>query len=135
MRVGPDKLEAGTDLRLAQIVEIDAERLPVRELNVVPAVAGEIGEHFNGVPDIAHQHEGRRAMVGGKAVSVAFRLIPRVHHQHVPAAAHAARPAPGNGWDAEQIDRHHRMFVAAGLAGLLCFQDEAVALVEVDPAQ
>jgi len=64
---------------------------------------------------------------------IIFRLLARIHHQHVPGAPGAAAAARGSG-HAGQRRRIRRIdqLLVAGKTALLGLENEAVALVEVD---
>ena len=130
VRIIPDGAEHGLHFGLCQIIEVDAEGLAVRELGVVAALAGEIGVEFEAVADIADDDEGRPLMIGRQVAGIVFRLLAGVVHQHVPGAG---------GFAAALVFhlRHEIILVwkfaaLAPGAGLLRFQHEGAALVEVD---
>ncbi len=131
VRVSPDGAEQRLHLGLRQIVEEDAEALPVRELGVVAALAGEVGVKLEAVAHIAHDDEGRPVMRGWKLAGIVLRLLAGVVHQRVPLA----RGAGDGGF---LVFRGQKVWLVGQLApvttraGLLRFEHEAALLVEVD---
>ena len=77
----------------AQVFEIDAERLAIRELIVGFPVAAEIGVDLEAMADIADDDEGGRLVPARKQPHIVFGLPPRVEHQHVPRPRRGAPPA------------------------------------------
>ncbi len=133
--VVPDRAQALADVLVAQIVEIDAEAVAVRELRVVLALAGEVGIDLDAVADVADEHERRPAVDAGSALGVVLRLLPGVHHQLVPDAVGAALAARvGVRHEQVGLAGELQLLLAVLLAALLGFDDEGAALVEVDAA-
>jgi hypothetical protein len=93
-RIGPDQPQALPHLRPAQIVEVDAEGPAVGELDVVAALAGEVGIGLDHVADIADQDERRPPVIGRQGTGIVLGLAAGVQHQHVPGAGGIAHAAP-----------------------------------------
>ena len=93
LRLVPDGLKAIADLRLAQVLEIDAEALAVRKLGVVFSLPGEVGIDLDAMTDIADKDKRRPAVRGWQRAGVFFGLPLGVEHQHVPGAVCAALAA------------------------------------------
>ena len=132
--VGPEGAEEGLGFGFAEVFEVDAEGLAIGELDVVAALAGEVGEDFDDVADVEDEDEGGPTVVGGEGAGVGFGLAAGVLHEDVPGAAGAAAAAAGGFGGGDEGELFGEGFVAAGLAGLLGFEDEGVAFVKVDAA-
>src|SRR3546814_2532562 len=87
--VGPDLQQALADSGLAQVLQVDAERLAVGELGVVLALQREVGKELDDVADVDDRQEGRPALLRRQAPGVVLRLLARVAHQGVPLRAAA----------------------------------------------
>jgi hypothetical protein len=132
-RIGPDTSQPLPDLRAAQVLQIDAERLAIGELGVVLPLAGEVGIGLDDVADVADQDERRPAMIDRQRPCITLGLAASVQHQHVPGPAGVAHAA-GRRFHAGQIlDRD--LLRTLYLPRLLGLQDETAALVEVDTAE
>jgi hypothetical protein len=135
LRVGPDLLQAPAEVGVAQVLQVDAVGLPVGEVGVVLALAGEVGEHLDHVGNVDHQQERRVAVVDRQRAGVVGGLLAGLAHHRVPGA----RPALGLSGLGGRLLRREQAGLGAGargaaaLGGLLGLQDEAVALVAVDP--
>ena len=123
-----DRDEAVADLPPAANPRDRRETLAVGELRVVPAGAGEIGINVEAEPDIAHDQEGRRRLVGRQVAHVALGLALGAQHVLRPAGRVADRLA------VRRLGRRREQFPLWRRVGaLLGFEDEAVPPVEVDP--
>ena len=131
-RVLPDRPQAGPDLGLAELVEVDAEAAPVGELVIDLPVAPEVRVDLETVADIADDEEGRRLVVHGQQRHVGFRLLAGVDHQDVPGPVGTAAPLARRRHD-RQGELPDDLVAGALQSRLLGFQDEATPLVEVDP--
>ena len=104
-------------------------------MGVVLALAREVGEHLDHVGDVDHQQERRVAVLHRERAGVVGGLLAGLAHHRVPGAGAALGVARLGG----RLLRREQAGVAAGvrgapaLGGLLGLQDEAVALVAVDP--
>ncbi len=137
VRIDPDAAESVTDGRVAELIERDAKPAPIGELRVVFALPGEIGIGFDDVADIADQDERRPTVIDRQGAGIVCRLPMSVEHQHIEAGGGDAGgfgAGGAGGYGAEQIGLEIDLFVATLLTGLLGFQHEAIALVEIDPA-
>ena len=106
------------------------------EVGVVLALAGEVGEHLDHVGDVDHQQERRVAVFDRQRAGVVGGLLAGLAHHRVPGAGAALGVAGlGRGlFRREQAGLTAGARLALALGGLLGLQDEAVALVAVDPA-
>lgn len=130
-RVGPDEAQTLADLFVSQIIEMNTEGLPIRELRVMLSLKRKVGVKLDHVPDIDHDDEGRPAFLRRQAAGIAFRLLAGVAHQRIPLGA-AARAGTGPlQWKIEADLPQFRQ-LRVPLAALLGFEDEAAALVQVD---
>src|SRR3546814_2337402 len=73
--VGPDLQQALADSGLAQVLQVDAERLAVGELGVVLALQREVGKELDDVADVDDRQEGRPALLRRQAPGVVLRLL------------------------------------------------------------
>src|SRR3546814_4359712 len=87
--VGPDLQQALADSGLAQVLQVEAERLAVGELGVVLALQREVGKELDDVADVDDGQEGRPALLRRQAPGVVLGLLARVAHQGVPLRAAA----------------------------------------------
>src|SRR3546814_10461992 len=60
LRVGPDLQQALADSGLAQVLQVDAERLAVGELGVVLALQREVGKELDDVADVDADRKSTR---------------------------------------------------------------------------
>ena len=82
--------------------------------------------------DVADDNQGRRLVVLRQQADIVLRLLAGVEHQHVPGALRAAPPAHLR-LGAEEVGSSADLLVASFLlTRLFGFEDEAIALVEVD---
>ena len=130
-RLGPDRPQPVADLRLAQVVEEDAEAAAVRELVVDLPVAAEVRVDLETVADVADDEEGRRLVADGQQRHIGLGLLARVDHQHVPSPVGAA-PALVGLRQGRQGQLPDDLVAGAPEPRLLGFEDEAAAPVEVD---
>jgi hypothetical protein len=127
VRLGPDAPEALLYFRLRQVGQVYAEAFAVRELRVVLPGAAEVGVDVEAEADVADDDKGRPAFLGGEVAGVALGLALSLEHGLRPGGGAADRSAAlVHRVEAEQDLR-------ARVAALLGFQDEAAALVEVNP--
>lgn len=110
VRVLPDGLEAGADVGLAEVFELDAVAARVGKGGVAAAGAGEFGVELDDVADIEDDEKGRAAFVGGQVAGVVFGLATGAQQGVVELAGFGAG------------------------ADFLGFADEAAAFVAVDEA-
>ena len=133
LRVGPDQSQPLANVRAPQVLEIDAKPLPVGKLRVVATLAVEVRIDLEHVADIAHNDKGRPVMVGEQHQGILLRLLAGVAHQNVPVAGDPAPAGPGQTLGLEHVLLARNGFVATLPPALLGLEDEAIALVEVDP--
>jgi hypothetical protein len=88
----PDLAQPIANVADAEVFEINAKGLAVRELGVVLALSGKIRIDLDAVADVADQDEGRPAVRGRQRAGVFLRLPLGVEHQHVPGAVRAMLP-------------------------------------------
>ena len=125
---GPDGLQPLDDLRVAQILQPDPEALAVGEVGVRPAAARKVGIDLEHIADVADDDEGRGGVVGRQAEDIVLGLTPGVAHQHVPLALRR-----GGRGGFVRLEQRALPVVAMRRPRLFGLQDEAAALVQVDP--
>ncbi|MNZ61931.1 hypothetical protein D3C78_800350 [compost metagenome] len=109
-RLQPDLAQQLAGVRVAQLLQGDLVATRVGKGHVVAARAAELGVQREGLADIGDDDERRAALVGRQSAGVVLGLLARLVDGGIPA-------------------------VAAGLlAGVLAFEDEAAASVEVERA-
>ncbi len=133
-RIGPDSDQAVPDFWPAQVFEVDTEGLAVGKLGVVLPLPGKVGIDLQHMADVADQDERWPPMIDRQRTGVAFGLAAGVAHQHIPASiggSGARAVGLRGGKQARPKGRGLRMALQAGLLG---FEDETAALVQVDAA-
>src|SRR4051794_11529987 len=120
--IEPYSPQAVTDGSDRQFVEQNAIRVSVRELGVILAHQGEVGEEFDAEADVNNDQE-RRPVVG-QSFGVTLGLVAGCEHGLIPARSLA------DGSAAARTDADGCGLIAA----LLGFENKAAALTEVDPA-
>lgn len=130
----PDRAEAFADLFIAEVFEVDAEAVAVRELGVALPLAQEIGIDLDEVPDIHDEEGGGPAVLLCHGTGLAVRLVAGAEHGvfEAPGAPLAVAGLGAGrvlfGEEAELL----RFRLRPGT--LLRLHDEAVFAAEVDPA-
>ena len=84
LRRVPNVFQALANVRLAQILQIDAEALTVGELIEGFAVAAEVRIDLKTMANVADNDERRRRMTGRQQAHIVFSLNAGIHHEHVP---------------------------------------------------
>ena len=134
LRIEPDGAQPVADHRIAQIFQVDAKAAAVWELAIVATMSGEIGEQLQAMADVADDQKRRPAVLRIERPGIALGLVAGVAHQHVPAPAGTPAAKHVRFGGRGRAGRQGDLLALPGPAALLGLEDEAAALVEVDPA-
>jgi len=130
VRVEPDGAEALAHLGLAEVVQAEAVRARVGEVEVGFSLLGEVGEELEGVADIDDEQERRGLFGDGQGVGVALGLAAGLDHLAIPGFG-----AAGDAGAAGGVGLEGKLGLLDGGGGVLFgLEDEAAAAVEVDAA-
>jgi len=138
--IGPDGAQTVAHTLVAQVLKHDPVARPVGELGVCLSGTGEIGIDLDAIADVGDEQKRRPAMIDGERLGVAFGLTLGLHHRLGPSRRAAPGGATGDagfGGLAEDVEIVIALIGrrTVRLAALLGFEDEAAALVAVDPAE
>ncbi|MSU49349.1 MAG: hypothetical protein EXS37_09735 [Opitutus sp.] len=135
--VEPEGAKTVADFLVSEIGEQNAVGAGVGEREEGFTFLGEVGEEFKGVADIDDDNEGRRRLGGGEIAGVAFGLSAGFEHgATVEIGAGRKGSADGREVESEFVFNRGRLAFGTQIdGGLLGFEDEAGAAVEVDLAR
>ena len=137
VRIEPDQAKPFADFLVAKVFQENAIALPIRELGVVLPLSAEVGVNLEAMADVADDQKWRPALRGRQRFRVILGLPAGAHHQDVPGARRRALAAG----QIVRFDRGEQVALlgnrlrGAGPVTLLGLQNEAAALVEIDPAR
>ena len=137
VRGAPDRAQAVSDGPVAQTFQRDGIAAPIRELGVVLPLAGEVSVDLDHVTDIDDEDEGRPAVLLRQRAGVVLRLpLGGAHHLVPPSCTASGRAGADLGGVLGDQLRLLRVDLLRfdPFGRLLGLHDEAIALVQVDPA-